>query len=265
LAWGAPVAQAQTTPAFDWAGFYAGGHLGIVWGDANFASVTDAIFPGFLVGPPLVLVPSRFGTVPAVSARDSNLLGGGQLGFNWQSGQLVLGLEADVSVTALSGSSTFSVFTAPPGLEAGQTITGSYVTSIDWMASLRGRLGFAWNQTLIYVTGGAALAAGDVRSSFTLTNTNPNVLVPAVGASGTTVTNTSFSTIGWTIGFGIECVLGENWSLAGEYRHSDFGRRSIALASTDPSGLVGLPPLATTMRLTTDQLTLRLNRRFGTR
>jgi outer membrane immunogenic protein len=62
----------------------------------------------------------------------------------------------------------------------------------------------------------------------------------------------------------LEWALSDNWSVAGEYRHSRFGSRSITLASTDPSGIILTgPPLVTNARLTTDQVTLRLNYRFG--
>jgi outer membrane immunogenic protein len=250
-------------PAFSWTGFYVGGHVGAGWSDAEFDSVTDAIFPGFLFGPPLVLIPTRLGTIPASGVDDVNILGGVQAGFNYQIGQWVFGLEADVSATGLDGSSTFPIFTAPPGFEAGQTLTGTYTTSIDWMASVRGRLGFAWDRFLIYATGGAAFVDADVASSFTLVQPAVPILVPAGGGGGTTAVTASFNEVGWTIGGGVEWAFAGGWSIAAEYRHSDFGSKTITLASTDPSGLLGLPTLTTNVDLTVDQATLRLNYRFG--
>lgn len=67
---------------------------------------------------------------------------------------------------------------------------------------------------------------------------------------------------GWTLGGGIEWAFANQWSLAGEYRHSDFGRRNVNVVI--PDGLGGtFATVAATPRLTTDQVTLRVNCRFG--
>src|SRR4029077_1006633 len=88
-------------------------------------------------------------------------IGGGQIGYNWQVNQFVLGVEADAQGTGLNGSTASSTRTfGPPILLAtvNQTVTVDF-GRIDWMASFRGRAGFAVNQALFYVTGGAAAAA----------------------------------------------------------------------------------------------------------
>jgi len=247
--------------AFSWTGFYIGGHVGGLRGRSRFDSVTDAIFPGFVTLPPIVVVPTRIGTLPAVSGTDTSFMGGGQLGYNWQVGSFLFGFEGDASWTRIRASAAIASVD-PFGL---QTLTGTYTTEIDWTASLRARAGVTWDRLLIYATGGAAFVGGRASSTFTLTNLVPAIFFPVPGASGTTAAGTSFTDIGWTIGGGLEYAFDNNWSIAGEYRYADFGRRTISLASTDPSGLLGLPPLATSMRLTTDQATLRLNYRFGGR
>jgi outer membrane immunogenic protein len=246
--------------AWTWDGFYIGAHLGAGWSESRTDAVTDVVFPGFILAGPL-LVPSRFGTVPGVTASDTNLLGGGQVGYNWQYNALVFGLEGDFSVTQLGNDVTFGVLTAPPGFEAGQILTGSYSTEVDWMASVRARLGWAWDRLLIYATGGVAFAEMNVNSGFTLVNTNGGILFPAA-SSGTTAASSSFTKVGWTVGGGIEWAFSNNWSFAAEYRHSDFGSERIALAATDPSGALLLPALTTNVRLTVDQATVRANYRF---
>jgi outer membrane immunogenic protein len=263
---GAAVAQDDLPiPSdFNWTGFYVGGHLGAAWGEAEFDAVTDTIFPGFIVGPPPVLiVPSRGGALPETDVSDVGILGGAQAGVNWQIGRLVLGAEGDISGTGLDDSASFLVSTAPPGLGVGQVLTGIYSVDVEWMASLRGRVGLALDRFLIYVTGGVSHISADVDSSFTLVNTNPGILFPAVGASGTTTASDSVSTFGWMFGGGLEWALGNRWSLAAEYRHAAFGSASVDLAATDPSGLLGLPALSTDVDLSVDQGTLRLNYRFG--
>ena len=256
-----PVVPAQ----FSWTGFYIGGHVGALHNRSSFDGLIDVtVFPAFgFLGPLFpIIVPSRFGTIPGVSASNTGFIGGGQLGYNWQAGNFLLGLEGDASWTRARTNAAF-VVPDPFGI---QTLTGGYTTSIDWTASLRGRVGLVWDRFLVYATGGAAFAKWNVGSTFTLVNPTPAIFAPVPGASGTTAFGTSFTDVGWTIGGGLEWALSDNWSVAGEYRHSRFGSRSIRLASTDPSGIILTgPPLTTNVRLTTDQVTLRLNYRFGPR
>jgi outer membrane immunogenic protein len=251
-------------PPFSWAGFYVGGHLGFARGHSDFDQTTDAIFPGFLVDTgTLILIPGRLGTVPATSADDTGLLGGAQAGHNWQVGRYVFGVEGDISGTRLREDVTVAAFTVPPGNEAGQTLTGTYSTKINWIASLRARLGMTWERLLIYVTGGAAFIDAEIESSFTLTNTNAGIVFPVPGATGTTFATASVHDVGWTLGGGLQWAVTDAWSLGAEYRHSYFGRHTIALASTDPSGQLQVPQLLTNVRLTVDQATLRANYRLG--
>jgi outer membrane immunogenic protein len=130
---------------------------------------------------------------------------------------------------------------------------------------VRGRLGFVTDRLLLYVTGGAAFIDASVNSSFTLVQPPLPILIPAGGGAGTTSRSASFNKTGWTVGGGIEWALGNAWSFAAEYRHSDFGNERITLATTDPSGLSELTPLSTNVRLTVDQVTARVNYRFGRR
>lgn len=252
-----PVKAAPyAAPAFNWSGFYIGGHLGGTWGESRFDETSGTVFPAFVLAPPPfpIVFPARLGTIPGAEARDSSFLGGGQLGFNWQAGGFLFGIEADASGTRLRENATV-IPTSP--FTAGQVLTGTYSTEIDWMASVRGRLGLALDRVLVYATGGAAFTDGRVNTGFTLVQP-PNTLLPA---GGTTAASASFSKTGWTLGGGVEWALWGAWSIAGEYRHAAFGRHTITLANTDPSGV--LTPLATNVRLTIDQATLRLNYRFG--
>jgi outer membrane immunogenic protein len=254
-------ARAPVAPAFTWAGHYIGGHVGGAQSSTRFDSRTDVLFPGFFVGPPpIVVFPSRFGTLPAQTIRKTGVIGGLQMGANWQSGNYVYGFESDISGASLRGDgSTFSLVDP-----ANQTLTGRYSTRIDWLSSFRGRLGVAWDRILFYGTGGVAVVQGRVDSTFTLTNANANILFP-VPASGTTTGRDSFTRVGWTAGGGIEWAVNNAWSVAGEYRHSHFGRTHVVLANTDPSGVVLTTPVAVNTRLTLDQVTLRVNYKYGAR
>ena len=147
----APVA----VPAqFSWTGFYIGGHVGGKRGRADYGSVREVLFPGFVtVGgipgiAPIVIVPSRFATLPGVSSTNTGFVGGGQIGYNWQVSNWVFGLEADANWNRVRPSVGFNV----PDPFLIQTLTGSYTTEIDWTASLRARLGVTFDRLLIYAT-----------------------------------------------------------------------------------------------------------------
>lgn len=116
-----PAPVAQQVPA-DWAGFYLGGHGGYAWGDADWTTAT----PGHDI---------------------DGGLGGIHGGYNWQSGNLVAGLEADISGGDVSGSSA---------------CVGTCSTELDYLGSVRGRLGWANEVFHIYATGGFAYAGGSV-------------------------------------------------------------------------------------------------------
>ena len=108
------------------------------------------------------------------------------------------------------------------------------------------------------VTGGAAVA--EIGGSRTTVVNGPGIAIPA----GTfTATNGGSTTRwGWTVGGGIEWAFNPNWSLAGEYRYTDFGSRSVTF--TVPDGLGGVFATGTSSsRLTVEQATVRVNYRFG--
>ena len=259
----APVPMAPAV--FSWTGFYIGANVGGAWTNANGGSDFAPLFPPFIVLPPAVAIPT---VIPGQLAslvgdgRRSGVIGGGQIGYNWQVNQFVLGFEADAVGSGLKGSSATASRTVGAPIFAvpvTQTVTLDS-GRIDWMASFRGRAGFAVNQALFYVTGGAAVAEfGGSRT--TLVN-GPGIDIPA----GTfTATNGGSSTRwGWTVGGGIEWAFNQNWSVAGEYRHTDFGNR--AQTFDIPSGLAAAPIFFTgtsSSRLTVDQATARLNYRFN--
>jgi len=129
---------------------------------------------------------------------------------------------------------------------------------INWMASFRGRLGLAVDRVLFYGTGGAAVA--EFGGATTTVVNGPGIGLPPETFSATTGGSTT--RWGWTVGGGIEWAFNQNWSLAGEYRHTDFGNRG----TTFPSGLAVAPIFATgtsSSRLKVEQATMRLNYRFG--
>jgi outer membrane immunogenic protein len=229
----------------------------------NAGSDFGPLFPPFAVLPPLTpvftIIPGQLASLGG-GGRNSGVIGGGQIGYNWQVNQFVVGVEADAVGTGLDGSTASASRTFGPPLipvTVTQTVTVDF-GHIEWMASFRGRVGFAVDRALFYATGGGAVA--EIAGSRTTVVNGPGIGLPA----GTFVANNGGSdTIwGWTVGGGIEWAFNQNWSVAGEYRHTDFGRRATTF--NIPDGLGGTFATGTSSsRLTVDQATARLNYRFG--
>jgi outer membrane immunogenic protein len=208
----APVVAAPL--AYNWTGFYVGGNIGGAWQRASFSST--------LIGCNIVGCASgssHIGFDPAIAAAGTGsntkvgFTGGGQFGYNWQVSSLVLGVEADIN--ALSGKPALAA-AADVSVNDG-TFTLATTANADWLATVRGRIGFAADRFLLYVTGGAAFAHIKFSQSFSdicCTNSTPL----------TTFTASSTKT-GYAVGGGLEYAIATNWSLRGEYLYAGgFGR-----------------------------------------
>ena len=257
----APIPMAPA--AFSWTGFYIGANVGGAWTNNNVGSDFGPLFPPFAILPPLVpiftVIPGQLDVLGG-GGRQSGVIGGGQVGYNWQVNQFVLGVEADAVGTGLHGSTGSASRTFGPPIipvTVTQTVTVDF-GKIDWMASFRGRAGFAVDHALFYVTGGGAVA--EFGGSTTTLIDGPGIGLPA----GTFVASNGGSSTrwGWTVGGGIEWAFNQNWSVAGEYRHTDFGNGRTSF--NVPDGLGGVFATGTShSRLTVDQATARLNYRFN--
>ncbi|MGP0092728.1 MAG: outer membrane protein [Xanthobacteraceae bacterium] len=211
--------KAAATRPYNWSGCYVGLNAG---GGASGTSFTTAVDNGTHLLPVDAATVSATGTG---SANDSNFLGGGQAGCNWQSGTLVFGLEGDVDY-----------FHSNPGyingtgtLSTGDPFTVTQSLTTDLFATVRPRLGVAADRNLGYITGGAAFT----KTSYTQTYADAlNAgLTPGTGsASG------SKSLVGWTAGAGWEYAWTDNWTLRFEYLFAMFPTTSALGAITDPAG-----------------------------
>jgi outer membrane immunogenic protein len=181
----APVYKAQPAPqAYDWTGFYLGLNAGYAWGRSNWSDPAAGTDSG------------RFNT--------SGGTVGGQLGYNWQTGPAVIGVETDLNWINAKGSSNAGGVCATNG-------GGSCQTQQNWLGTTRLRLGYAFDRWLPYVTGGVAY--GDIRA------TQPT------GTSSSTKT-------GWTAGAGVEYGITKNWSAKLEYLHVDLGTAAFMGAAS---------------------------------
>jgi outer membrane immunogenic protein len=161
---------------YNWTGFYVGGNLGYGWG--------------------------RLSDDTGSSQSVNGLIGGGQIGYNWQMNSLVFGVEADIQASGQKASQTGFIGATP--------VTVS--ERIRYFGTVRGRLGYAWDRTLLYVTGGWAY-----------TNFGVDLNTPAGSASSNTTKS------GATVGAGLEYAFAGPWSAKLEYLYIDTGTQSVTL------------------------------------
>lgn len=204
-------------PGYNWTGFYVGGNLGGQWGNADLNTSTVSSPTGYFAA----------SSVPAVNAigaqgvNSSSVTGGFTAGYNWQLNHAVLGLEGDINYFGFKGSASGSAL-YPCCAPTGFTVSSS--VSADWLATIRGRIGFLAAPTwLLYATGGAAIA--EVKGNFNFTDTF------SAATESAAIRDTR---LGWTAGVGTEYAFGGGWSLKAEYLYVDLGR-----ASATSTNLVG--------------------------
>jgi outer membrane immunogenic protein len=179
---------AMMAPAYNWTGFYFGGHVGGGWLDHYSYEIA---------------LPGNF-----VNQSPGSFLGGAQVGFNWQSGPWVLGVEGQFSWTDMNATTASILF---PGF--------SKNTHVDWLGTVAGRIGYAWNNWMIYAKGGWAFANIDYRILF--------------NAGSYAALNDTLS--GWMVGAGLEYGFWNNWSMKLEYNYMDFGDKTLTFVPAAPN------------------------------
>lgn len=215
-------------------GFTLGVNAGAAWSQSNYA--TD---PGCPNNPVLAVfcnaspdVSAVNGTAVAASGtgRFSNtgFTGGVQAGLNWQNGAFVFGAEGDFGAMHLRNSAAATGTFPLAFLGTRYTVTESLST--DWLATVRGRLGFAVApHLLVYATGGAAFTKIELSGSYA------DNAIDATFPGGTGSGSTNRFRTGWTLGGGAQWALDRNWSLKAEYLYIDFGSVAVAVPTTNTS------------------------------
>jgi outer membrane immunogenic protein len=178
-------------PLFTWTGFYLGGNLGAAWGQR---SVTDVFGNTF------------------TRTSDGRFIGGGQLGYNWQTGNFVLGVEGDIDGIASNNNRSAGVIVGGNGPFVVST------SSTPWVATLAARFGWAADHWLFYGKAGGGWVGNN--SGITVTNTTTGATFGSGGGN---------SVGGWLLGGGIEYAINNNWSLKGEYDYIGLSNRSFAV------------------------------------
>jgi outer membrane immunogenic protein len=208
--------------AYDWSGFYFGVNAGAAWNnsdiDNSFEYTGGDIDLGGPAGPEILAddinaALNEFGD--NLGGDDAVFTGGALFGYNWQHDSLVFGVEADINYVGFSEENSREFNDVDFPFITGDSSDGSSKLSFDanWYGTLRGRLGFAADNLLIYGTGGLAYGHMEASAEAELSDGVESV---RYGAS------TDSTNWGWTAGAGIEYGI-DNWSLGLEYLYVDLG------------------------------------------
>jgi outer membrane immunogenic protein len=216
-------------PVYDWTGGYVGLNLGGSWGRASSTVNGTNAFAG--------AAPFAIST----SSNMNGVVGGGQIGYNWQfNNHWLFGLEADIQ-----GTSQRSTANLPPvaGLIGGPlalaipfTSTASLTEKLPWFGTARARLGLLTTPSwLLYVTGG--LAFGEVTTSGTISSTTTT---PAGTATVTSSASNNTTKAGWTVGAGAEWKVAPQWTVKLEYLYIDLGTVTSSFVGNGAFSALGI-------------------------
>ena len=231
-----------------WTGFYVGLNAGGTWAQSNSVNVISfPMFaqPGFGVAAisPIYASLSALGASGVVSGGNSSgFIGGGQIGYNWQFyNSFVAGIEADIQGVATGGGNNATtsalIANAGFGLPAAPSVlmatTLSSTKRLDYIGTVRGRLGWLFTPTLLaYGTGGLAYGGVSVNTSIAQFNNEAAVFPAGLNAAAAAFGTGAFSDtrVGWTVGGGLEWMFWPNWSAKVEYLYYDLGNVSYAVS-----------------------------------
>lgn len=245
-------------PVFTWTGFYVGGNAGYAFSDKSSITTFGNNGPVLPGGASTIGNVASGARPPLTRLETEGFSGGGQIGYNYQIGSIVAGLEADASYTDLRQSRSVVGSTGA---------VSTFTTDTGYIGTVRGRLGYAFDRILVYGTGGFAYGDVQNRANFFAT--------PAAGGTGVLQFSGGRSKMetGYTVGGGVEYALPTSFSLfnsnavtlKAEALYYDLGKSSIIVGDT------GLAPAATrgqsyTSRFDNNGVLVRagLNFKFGT-
>lgn len=241
-------------PVYNWTGFYVGGNAGWVGSASNTITNTGADAGVGGLGSALNVL----GSIPStVSASASGFMGGGQVGYNWQTANWVFGLEGDIQGTTAKR----DVIVAFPGSALSVPLSTTYHRELDWLATFRGRVGItATPSFLLYATGGLAVGETKIGNSFICA-----ACVPAASTQAGTVAQSDNTAVGWTVGAGAEWMFAPHWSVKAEYLYADLGRHSSTINYIyGPGGaLTTASSLTSSIRDTWNIARVGVNYKFG--
>ncbi len=195
---------------YDWTGFYLGGYLGGAWVAENTQIDLDGYtsFP-FDVGDTFLLEGKHL------------FIGGGNVGYNFQTGNFVFGVETDLTYLGYSVRDNVTY-------RQGGDLEPRLEANADWLGTLRARFGYAIDRTLFYASGGLAYSDLEYR-----------VYDNAVDETPETINASIKPNWGWAIGVGADHAFTDNWSAKAEYMYAKFDGETpcgVSSGGDDPGG-----------------------------
>lgn len=215
---------------YNWSGLYVGANGG--WGSSRKCwDITN--FVGIAINPSLTegCHDASGGTV------------GGQIGYRWQASSWVFGLEAQGNWADFKGSNVSL-----------QLPNSRNESKIDAFGLFTGQVGYAWNNALLYVKGGAAVVSDKYTGS---------TVFPGAVPVGTAFDSARETRWGATLGVGMEYGFTPNWTFGIEYNHLFMGNRDITMASTGVIAPAGTLVRIDRINQDVDMVTARVNYKFG--
>jgi outer membrane immunogenic protein len=214
--------KAPAQVAMSWTGWYAGLTAGYSFGTSDPSLTINTVEAGVAAG--FNPIPSRYSV--------DGFIGGAEVGYNYQFNNYLVGLETDFSYASGRGSAS-----ATGPFFIGGTLMTTYATKLEWLGTVRARLGvLATDNLLVYGTGG--FAYGDVSTATIGSNVAPG----AAPCSGPGLTiycaqgSTSGVSTGWTLGAGVQYALSQQWLLKAEYLYVDLGHQTVTFPDRDVVG-----------------------------
>jgi outer membrane immunogenic protein len=202
----APAVVAQV---FNWTGFYVGANIGYGW-SANDDGARISEFPN-------ITNTFAIGQTPTVLGfRQKGVIGGAEAGYNWQTASLVFGVEADISATDIKGSGTFFF----PGSILGAPQTTTVSSRLDWLSTIRGRLGFTPVDRLL-IFGTAGVAFGQVKTGLSTVASSPGFFDVSAGSREAT-------RVGWVAGLGTQYAVTNDIFAKVEWLYYDLGKSTVS-------------------------------------
>jgi outer membrane immunogenic protein len=217
-----------TAAIYDWTGFYLGGNVGYGLLEETLDPTTTTAF-------------QNVGTETRISP--NSLVAGGQIGANWELAPLVIGIEGTWNWTNIAG------FQVTPATAAGAGTSEGSTDALRWYATATGRIGYAFNDVLLYAKGGGAFMRIDYGQEVINTGVTSAMPLPDYR-------------VGFTVGGGVEWGITEQLSLKAEYDFLDFGTKTYNFDNLS-IGPTAIGPFPVNIRSYLHVFTLGFNYRFN--
>lgn len=252
-----------------WNGFYVGGNAGYWGSQTNKVSTSGS---ASYINPEFELGASNIANALAQMATNKSslnaygVIGGGQVGYNYEANRVLVGLHVDFDGLTNSNNTT-TLQKAVNLVDFDESYAGSLAVkeSINFLGTVRARLGYLYDTTLLlYATGGFAYGNVTLDTTWTAQESLGPLVFPTISAQN----NTTKTLAGWTAGAGIEWLFKPNWSTMFEYTYYSLNNFNVPVTlaqineSVSPPALWGSATTNTSLSLSIWSIRVGINYHF---